>query len=96
MRKREGDGGGVGRSRILFPKKYLYIFHFCYRRLECRTVEITTAPAAVAADEYSYVTLLNTCRHLHILLHELRLANRSIRLRRLSNLAGQGERDASQ
>jgi len=61
---------------VLFPEKYLYIFHamFTYRY---GTVEITLM-TTMTAEKYSYVTSLNTCHHLHVLLHELRSANRSI------------------
>ena len=62
---------------VLFSEKYLYIFHamFTYRH---GTVEITLMTTMTAAEKYSYVTSLNTRHHLHVLLHELCSANRSI------------------
>lgn len=66
---------GMRADSVYYSRRSTYTF-FMQRRLERRDdgVEITTS----STEECSCVTPLNTCHHLHALLHELRPANRSI------------------
>jgi len=82
MKKRVDGARYSGRSTYTF---------FTLRRLRCRYCRnYDDGKIARRRNTLTHicVTPLNICRHLHALLHELRPANWSIRLRRLSNLAG--------